>query len=400
MKNNTLVIDGNHMLFKCLYVLPKTGKILLDNVNDKSLLVQKMAMDFAAETRKFSDVLNRIVFVIDSSSWRKALYPQSDYKGNRETDESINWNNVWSAFKDFYTVLKDHGVIIQRIDGAEGDDLIFAWSSFLNSKGENVIVNSGDRDLTQLVQFNKFTNAYTIFYTNTQKLLIGYPGFFNWMNEEIEVDEVDIFNLGSNDFNPREVFKRLIDANELTSEETFPEEVILGKILGGDKGDNILPVYSYQKKNKNGKIMTFGVSDKKIEEIKTLFEQDHGKLDIMYFFESSYKKVLVDLTCQVMKITSAYRDSVEKNLDRNINLVILHQKCIPEEILNQIYEEIETVYNNKIGNFSTLSNRFKILENTSYSNQWKPKENNALSKVKDDSMDFIIKDTNNKKGLF
>ena len=101
-----------------------------------------------------------------------------------------------------------------------------------------------------------------------------------------------------------------------------------------------------------------------------------------------------------MKITSAYRDSVEKNLDRNINLVILHQKCIPEEILNQIYEEIETVYNNKIGNFSTLSNRFKILENTSYSNQWKPKENNALSKVKDDSMDFIIKDTNNKKGLF
>ena len=400
MKNNTLVIDGNHMLFKCLYVLPKTGKILLDNVNDKSLLVQKMAMDFAAETRKFSDVLNRIVFVIDSSSWRKALYPQSDYKGNRETDESINWNNVWGAFKDFYTVLKDHGVIIQRIDGAEGDDLIFAWSSFLNSKGENVIVNSGDRDLTQLVQFNKFTNAYTIFYTNTQKLLIGYPGFFNWMNEEIEVDEVDIFNLGSNDFNPREVFKRLIDANELTSEETFPEEVILGKILGGDKGDNILPVYSYQKKNKNGKIMTFGVSDKKIEEIKTLFEQDHGKLDIMYFFESSYKKVLVDLTCQVMKITSAYRDSVEKNLDRNINLVILHQKCIPEEILNQIYEEIETVYNNKIGNFSTLSNRFKILENTSYSNQWKPKENNALSKVKDDSMDFIIKDTNNKKGLF
>ena len=400
MKNNTLVIDGKHMLFKCLYVLPKTGKILLDNVNDKSLLVQKMAMDFAAETRKFSDVLNRIVFVIDSSSWRKALYPQSDYKGNRETDESINWNNVWGAFKDFYTVLKDHGVIIQRIDGAEGDDLIFAWSSFLNSKGENVIVNSGDRDLTQLVQFNKFTNAYTIFYTNTQKLLIGYPGFFNWMNEEIEVDEVDIFNLGSNDFNPREVFKRLIDANELTSEETFPEEVILGKILGGDKGDNILPVYSYQKKNKNGKIMTFGVSDKKIEEIKTLFEQDHGKLDIMYFFESSYKKVLVDLTCQVMKITSAYRDSVEKNLDRNINLVILHQKCIPEEILNQIYEEIETVYNNKIGNFSTLSNRFKILENTSYSNQWKPKENNALSKVKDDSMDFIIKDTNNKKGLF
>jgi 5'-3' exonuclease len=400
MKNNTLVIDGNHMLFKCLYVLPKTGKILLDNVNDKSLLVQKMAMDFAAETRKFSDVLNRIVFVIDSSSWRKALYPQSDYKGNRETDESINWNNVWGAFKDFYTVLKDHGVIIQRIDGAEGDDLIFAWSSFLNSKGENVIVNSGDRDLTQLVQFNKFTNAYTIFYTNTQKLLIGYPGFFNWMNEEIEVDEVDIFNLGSNDFNPREVFKRLIDANELTSEETFPEEVILGKILGGDKGDNILPVYSYQKKNKNGKIMTFGVSDKKIEEIKILFEQDHGKLDIMYFFESSYKKVLVDLTCQVMKITSAYRDSVEKNLDRNINLVILHQKCIPEEILNQIYEEIETVYNNKIGNFSTLSNRFKILENTSYSNQWKPKENNALSKVKDDSMDFIIKDTNNKKGLF
>lgn len=400
MKNNTLVIDGNHMLFKCLYVLPKTGKILLDNVNDKSLLVQKMAMDFAAEIRKFSDVLTRIVFVIDSSSWRKALYPQSDYKGNRETDDSINWDNVWSAFKDFYTVLKDHGVIVQRIDGAEGDDLIFGWSSFLNSKGENVIINSGDRDLTQLVQFNNFTNSYTIFYTNTQKLLIGYPGFFNWMNEEIIEKEVDIFNLGSNNFNPREVFKRLIDANELTSEETFPEEVILGKILGGDKGDNILPVYSYQKKNKNGKIMTFGVSDKKIEEIKLLFEKDHGKLDIMYFFESSYKKVFVDLTCQVMKITSAYRDSVEKNLDRNINLVILHQKCIPEEILNQIYEEIETVYNNKIGNFSTLSNRFKILENTEYSNQWKPKENNSLSKVKDDSMDFIIKDTNNKKGLF
>jgi 5'-3' exonuclease len=400
MKNNTLVIDGNHMLFKCLYVLPKTGKILLDNVNDKSLLVQKMAMDFAAETRKFSDILNRIVFVIDSSSWRKALYPQSDYKGNRETDTSINWDNVWSAFKDFYTVLKDHGVIVQRIDGAEGDDLIFGWSSFLNSKGENVIVNSGDRDLTQLVQFNKFTNSYTIFYTNTQKLLIGYPGFFNWMNEEVIEEEVDIFNLSTNDFNPRDVFKRLIDANELTSEETFPEEVILGKILGGDKGDNILPVYSYQKKNKNGKIMTFGVSDKKIEEIKTLFEQDHGKLDIMYFFESSYKKVLVDLTCQVMKITSAFRDSVEKNLDRNINLVILHQKCIPEEILNQIYEEIETVYNNKIGNFTTLSNRFKILENTVYSNQWKPKENNSLSKVKDDSMDFIIKDNNNKKGLF
>ena len=65
--------------------------------------------------------------------------------------------------------------------GCEADDLIFGWSSYLNSVGRNSIILSGDNDLIQLVHHDATSNTNTIYYNKFIKSLYVYPGFTEWI---------------------------------------------------------------------------------------------------------------------------------------------------------------------------------------------------------------------------
>lgn len=397
MKKHTLLIDGNHMLFKCLYVIPRKGKVLLDEEDEQAVLVQKLAMDLAAEIRKFNGLITRIVFTVDSSSWRKDVYPDKEYKGNRVQDTSVNWDNVFSCFKDFCDIISRKGVTVHRVPGAEGDDIIFAWSNFLNYKGENVIINSGDRDLTQLIGLNDSTQSYTIFYNNTQKVFVTYPGFMKWLNEVETKTNIDIFNLSTSmpiSNMTKNTFKDLVKNNKLEISEVKSELVVFKKILAGDAGDNIMAAYSYLKMDKNGKNKKFGISDKKVDLILEKFESKNGKFQLMYLFEADYKKELVNSVIECLSIDKSNFNSILKNLEVNINLVTLHIKTIPENIQNQLFEEIEVSYKNDMKNINIFTDRNKILEDTKYKNaSYSPRGFNSSVKEDKSKLDFIIKPT-------
>ena len=128
---HTFVIDGNYFLFRTLYVIPSRSKKkgLLGTEEDVQAFVKKLATDFAYQIRLFEGLIDKVVWTVDSRSWRKDFYPEADYKGNRKQDSNINWDNFSKATSDFISILSKQGVIISKIDGAEGDDLMYAWNT-------------------------------------------------------------------------------------------------------------------------------------------------------------------------------------------------------------------------------------------------------------------------------
>ena len=408
-RKHSLIIDGNFFLHKTLFVLPRNKKHnLMDSEDDELVFMQKLSQDIAAEVRKFSSVINRVVFTVDSSSWRKDFYPAAAYKGHRVSDNSVNWEKVWKIFSEFVEILKSKNVIVLKVPGAEGDDLVFAWSKFLNLKGENAIINSGDRDLTQLVTYEESTDSYTLFYTNTQKVLIGYPGFIDWLNKPTK-QAVDIFNMSQSVTGKdavKDTFNNLINKNTLKLSEVNGDEVVLQKVLSGDKGDNVMPAYYYVKENKDGKSRTYGVSDKKVEVIKDLFEKRYGAFKTMHLFDQSVREYICGILIDVLGVDKSAKSSVLSNIESNMNLVILHSSIIPKPIQEQMFKNVEMMYSLQNCDISQISSKDVILKGTKYEKEiYTPSSYNVFGKKEKYDMSFIKKDKkdikdNNHKSLF
>ena len=160
---HTLIIDGNYFVHSRLFVLPRSkGEQLLGDDAGKSQFMRKLCIDFASETRKMSPFVDQIVLAVDSKSWRKDLFPEAQYKGTRTQKSDVNWDSVFHVYKEFQEVLAKQGVIINRVNGAEADDILFGWATQLNTTGKNTIVWTGDRDLIQLVDYNIASDAYSL----------------------------------------------------------------------------------------------------------------------------------------------------------------------------------------------------------------------------------------------
>jgi 5'-3' exonuclease len=401
-KRSTLLVDGNHFMFKSLYVIPRSSPDdkLLSREADRIAYVKKMALDFAAEIRKFYNVIDRVVFTVDSSSWRKDYYPQKEYKANRVKDSTVDWDMFHMVMSEFKEILKSKGVIVHQVPGAEGDDIVYAWSSFLNLKGESVIIVSGDQDLIQLVGYNDSTDAYTIAYTNTNKKLVVDKKFNEWLNS-VESDEVtSIFDtkklvLGSS--LARETFKELISANNLSLIVVDADEFIFKKVLTGDRGDNIASVYFHEK---NGK--TFGISDKKAERILSIFENKYGKFKSIYYFDKSYRQDIVKIIKENIGADGMTSEQILDNLETNVMLIMLHAKAIPDEIQKVLYNDTERMFMIKRPDTRVLSRRENILEGTQYNDStYTPRTFDFFKGDSNTDMSFIKKtETKDNKSLF
>jgi 5'-3' exonuclease len=396
-KKHTLVIDGNYFFFRTLYALPRGKGKLLDSENDIGIFIRKLAIDFASEVRRFKPIVDQIVFTVDSKSWRKDFFPESDYKGNREVaegEETINWENFSKATDEFKTSLKDRGVILHKVPGAEGDDLIFAWSANLNFKGKSVIVFTGDRDLLQLVNYNESTSSYTIWYSNTHKKLCVFPGFQTWLDKE-DGSVTDIFNMSntiSGENAIRVPMRNMIKEMKLSVEEIHASSFGFKKVLTGDAGDNVRSAYYYTTSGKSGKSRTYGITDKKAEGILEEFEKKHGQFKVEYFFEESYRRQICNLIVKQLNADKMPYEQILMNLSNNSNLVLLHQKAIPESIYNQLFDLVEKMQNIILKDFDKITSKEEILKGSSHMKETFSKSSDFFS-GKDDSDDFsfIIK---------
>lgn len=381
-RNHNLIIDGNYFIYSRLFVLPRQkmpaefGEAsgidtrFMSTQSEMSIFMRKLATDFSSELRKLKNITGRIIFTLDSKSWRKDLYPAAEYKANREQDNKIHWSNVHSVIEEFTELLKEQGVIIHRVSGAEGDDLIYAWACALNSKGENCIIWSGDTDLMQLVNYNRSTDAYTLWYDNTRSRIGVYPGFVKYLNikdgskeEEYEdIFSVDNILIVSNQI--KEEIKQFINSNNLEVMDIYCDDYVLTKILTGDKSDNIKSVYSVEKIGKTGKPRTSKINDEKAKSILNTFKKRHGRFSSIYLFEESYKTELVKIIASEMQLTNA--DELLPNLELNTNLILLHSSTIPETLQTIMFNQIDDLLIDNKLEIRNLLSKDSILHKTKY----------------------------------
>jgi len=400
---HTFVIDGNYFLFRTLYVLPRRGKSkeMLGTQDDVNAFMKKLATDFAYQVRLFEGLIDKIVWTQDSRSWRKDFYPEADYKGNRKQDNSINWENFSKVTEDFISLISKSGVIISKVDGAEGDDLMYAWNTESLANDKSVIMFTGDRDLVQLVNRSVSNNTHTILFSPAHKRLYTYQGFTEWMDSQEGQETTDIFDLMKVSISPenqaKKLLQTLIKKKKVNIIEVDPEEFRFRKVLTGDAGDNVPPAYWYVSKNRR-----YGVSEKKATEIISEFKEKHGVLSHMYLYNDEYITDLANILIRVMKAKHMSREQIITNLKSNVNLMVLAAESIPEGILDEMFRSVESKMNHNALELKRVSTMKSLLENTPYGGDDSIAISSKIFKDDDgDDDDFsFIKDKKSQKKIF
>ena len=339
---HTLLIDGNYFIYSRLFVMPKpsSGKLLEDD-KSKGQFMRKLAIDFASEIRKMQPFVDRIVLAIDSKSWRKDLFPEAEYKGTRVQNETVCWDGVYQIYEEFKTVLAKQGVIVEQIPGAEADDILFAWSTYLNANGKNCIVWTGDRDLIQLVDYSKATDGYTLWYYNTKKKLIVFEGFNKMIATDIddrtEDDDDLLFNLASKTSFLEKMRMDVMDwikKNGIEIEEINCDHFIFQKILMGDKSDNIKSVVSWVKGGR-----TYSITQKQADKILDQYLKEEESFVIDHMFSDAQVDKIVDITYRVVNNSS--KSQIKLRFNQNLDIMLLHYNTIPEAIQTQMQLAID-----------------------------------------------------------
>jgi 5'-3' exonuclease len=319
---------------------PSSGKLLEDD-KSKGQFMRKLAIDFASEIRKMQPFVDRIVLAIDSKSWRKDLFPEAEYKGTRVQNETVCWDGVYQIYEEFKTVLAKQGVIVEQIPGAEADDILFAWSTYLNANGKNCIVWTGDRDLIQLVDYSKATDGYTLWYYNTKKKLIAFEGFNKMIATDIddrtEDDDDLLFNLASKTSFLEKMRMDVMDwikKNGIEIEEINCDHFIFQKILMGDKSDNIKSVVSWVKGGR-----TYSITQKQADKILDQYLKEEESFVIDHMFSDAQVDKIVDITYRVVNNSS--KSQIKLRFNQNLDIMLLHHNTIPEPIQEQMQSAIE-----------------------------------------------------------
>lgn len=369
MKNSskhTLIIDGNYFLFRTLYVLPRKNKTsaILDTKEDIKNFMSKLATDFSYQVRLFDGLIDKIVWTVDSRSWRKDFYPEADYKGNRKQGSDINWENFSRVSEDLLSILSKKGVIVSKTDGAEADDLIYAWNTESLANNKSVIILSGDRDMIQLVN-NSNKKSHSVLFSPATNKLYTYQGFSEWMKSDEETESADIFDIMKVSVSiknqTKKLFQTLVNKKKVSIIEIDSDEFKFTKILIGDNGDNVKPAYWYVLKDRR-----YGISEAKAIKIVNEFKQKHGKLSTMYLYNSEFITDLANITIKVMNAKHMSREQIISNIRSNVNLMILSSTSIPEGILDDMFKSIEPNLNVNMIKLNEISSMKSLLEGTSY----------------------------------
>jgi len=402
---HTFVIDGNYFLFRTLYVLPKKSKKaeLLGTEDEVQTFMRKLATDFAYQIRLFEGLIDKVVWTIDSRSWRKDFFPEAEYKGNRKQDSNINWANFSKTTEEFIKLLAKQGVIVSKTDGAEGDDLMYAWNTESLANGKSVIMFTGDRDLVQLVNKNNNNGTHTILFSPAHKKLYTYQGFSEWLNSEENTESVDIFDVMKTSSTPeaqsKKLLKGVLSKKKVNVIEVDPEEFRFRKVLTGDSGDNVPPAYWYTL-TKNGKTRRYGVSEGKATLIIDEFKQKHGSLSHMYLYEEGYITDLANILIRHMKAKHMSREQIISNIKSNVQLMVLSSHTIPEGILDEMFKSVESKMNVNELKLPSVSTMKSLLENTKYQGDDNSAIKSAIFKgdKDDDSNDFSFITNKKSKG--
>lgn len=334
-KKTVLVFDWSNMSFRSLFTSQIFGNASSYNTEEEiNSFIAKMATDISLILRTYNP--NNVVFAVDAiNPWRKDFLEDQEigYKGQREKDKNMNWDNIYKGLDDFRKVMEEKGFNFAYTERAEADDLMALTkeSVFKKYPDMNVVIVSSDADIRQLVEFDPQKEQYCLVFNPIGSGKGGKKKLY--MNSECKrwfetKDKVDIF---FSNLNPgKEFIKNALNKDKkIEIVEIDPNKVVLEKIFCGDAGDNVPSFYEYY--GTNGKKRR--ISEKKFESLcEQLCIQDVEDLLNKEFMlkdtiEKIMKKELDDVDCS-------------DRLNRQRHLVELNSELFPENIRNYMADII------------------------------------------------------------
>ena len=324
IKNKTtLIIDGNWLMMSRFGAMQdqfssEYNENALQAASDE--LVDLLAQSVNKIINFFGNNVDNIIMVQDGGSWRKhirkpKLYKE-DYKGNRVKDEGTSWDYVWKSLSRFCENFKEVGISCFREDDCEGDDWCWYWSRTLNKNGINAIVWTSDRDLQQLVSYNR-NKTWTVWY-NDKKGLVCHRDL---QKKEDLLEDMLSLDIGNPAFDSlkSDLDSMFIDVNFIN-----PLDVALEKVICGDSGDNIKSIMRVKKNDRIARI-----SEKEWESVK----ESYGEYHDLESFKHDAKSIINDL--KNLKRFFENKDSMKDLYQMflfNMRLVCLDTKYIPKKI--------------------------------------------------------------------
>ena len=341
MKRFTLIIDGHNFFYRSIWsTFKQGGKKILTTQKDMDTFEKKLMLDFCAVVKQASPIINDVVFVRDSHSWRKDLLLQQEYKGNRKkVNDEIDKNGFNTVTANFINTLRNLGVKVSYTERSEGDDLIYAWSDYLFNEGKSSLILSTDRDLNQLVKC--VNDVHIIQYgpvNNKLWVSEGTKKFIDKLNEKHEVTQENLFNEIFTISIENDPFERFIESTNV--EVVDPEKVRFMKVVGGDTSDNIYPVY-YKPGTETTRAK--GLGEKTVEKIYNQFKEKLGcEFDYHIYGQEDTIKMLSNVIYDVAKINDENftRRMLFENIKTNASLVSLTNETIPQDVLDNMSMDI------------------------------------------------------------
>ena len=342
MKRFTLIIDGHNFFFRSLWsCFRQNSKTkILSTQKDIDAYEKKMMVDFCSIVKSVSPIVNDIVFIKDSHSWRKELLLEHEYKGNRKrTQDNIDMVGFGVAVNNFTDTLVNFGIKVSQAERSEGDDLIYAWCRHLFDSGKSSLILSTDKDLNQLIKC--VNDVHIIQYSPvSNKLYVSKESndIIKTISERKEVQMENLFDelfTISIENDPFEKFVRGTDV-----EEVYAESVRFAKIIGGDVSDNIFPVYF---KQGDGTTKSKGLGPKTVEKIYDTFKGKLGcEFDYHIYSNDDVMKMLCNIIYEIGKIKDDEftKRMLLENIRTNTKLVALTDESIPSDVIDNMIENI------------------------------------------------------------
>ena len=351
----TLLIDGNWLLmwrlFGCQEYCQKCNidSGMYTKEEAKFKIKERLAQAISYKLYQLKDIVDNFIYISDDSSWRKdlnipqALKPEFNkyidkeitYKGQRVKDDTLDWDIIYSAHKEFITSLENAGICCSHLSKIEGDDWVYWWSNYLNNNNINVIIWTKDQDLKQLVKYNEQTDIFTIWMNDDNGIFLAEELRNLGINKSDDIMDLFVSDFDSQSRNQyiyklKQLYKNT--GIDIRTNYINPMYIIIEKIISGDVGDNIQPIIykmSDGKNSKDDKQRRYKATEKDvIAVIDTLslknIKQCFDKKDTIISYLLSIKK-FKDI-CPDIKV-------INEHFDYNKQLVWLEESQYPEKIL-------------------------------------------------------------------
>jgi len=307
-----VIFDGNYLYHRSFSVFATYYKDqdmseVLSNLELQQVLIRKCVTDLCATVNKLRTV-DEVIVVIDSRSWRYNHHANYKYKATKVAkDYQKEFEEVLNKFE---ALLRKRGLIVSRVPGTEGDDLLYMWSSYYETiEDEQVVIVSADADIRQLI-----TEKISVLNSNSKNLKM----YCTEDNEEYWNEYFDNF---------------------LEVQVVDPMFILIGKAILGDSGDNIPTIKK-------------GFGEKSFEK----FYQTLNTKIMQTFMNNSVNKLAEYLSKNFCKFTNELPlDTVTEAIKFNLQLAWLDIKVYQEfegeefvdSILDSIYTEMGSYSYNK-----------------------------------------------------